>query len=388
MASPKPSNSTKPAKLPDLLATLKAWCRATAVPFDDFRKTVSKVQNATIGVPAARGLFTDINKVIRKAPRTVYVQRNKPVLAAVRGFRTLLQEAHKNPTKCRQLIVGHPDYIGIMDAAKEGMGGVIIGENSACEPTVFRFEWPKEVQNEVVSNDNPNGSITNSDLEMAGLLLCWLVLEYVAPDLYHKHVALFCDNSPTVAWVRKMAAKGSRVAGELLMALALRMKIRAASPLTALHIAGEQNSISDIPSRSFGGTPQWHCKTSDEFATLFNSNFPLPNQHSWRVFQIPSALSTRVISILLMKGSGMAEWRRLPTQKKNTGASGRSTASLWEWTLTYRKKQQVSKHEHECSQGLRRGHDGDTLAEDAKLGLAQSLQHSRPLARRFPWTRG
>ena len=74
------------AKLPDLLATLKAWCRATAVPFDDFRKTVSKVQNATIGVPAARGLFTDINKVIRKAPRTVYVQRNKPVLAAVRGF--------------------------------------------------------------------------------------------------------------------------------------------------------------------------------------------------------------------------------------------------------------------------------------------------------------
>ena len=240
----------------------------------------------------------------------------------------------------------------------------------------------------MLTDDNPDGSITNSDLEMAGLLLCWLVLEYVAPDLHHKHAALFCDNSPTVAWVRRMAAKGSRVAGLLLMALALRMKVRATSPLTTLHIAGEQNSIADIPSRSFGGTPQWHCKTDEEFLKLFNSNFPLPNQHSWTLFQIPSALTTRVISILLMKGSGMEEWRRLPTPKPSTGASGKSIANLWEWTLTWRKKQLVSKQEHGSCQGSQPEHDEEHLAEVARLELAQSLQRSRPLARRYPWTRG
>ena len=376
------------AKLADILATLRSWCRATTIPFDDFRKTVHKIQNATIGVPAARGLFTEVNKVLRKEPRQVYIKRNTPLLEAVRVFRALLQEAHKSPTKCRQLVVGHPDYVGIMDAAKEGTGGVIIGETEGCVPTVFRFEWPREVQDAMLTDDNPDGSITNSDLEMAGLLLCWLVLEYVAPDLHHKHAALFCDNSPTVAWVRRMAAKGSRVAGLLLMALALRMKVRATSPLTTLHIAGEQNSIADIPSRSFGGTPQWHCKTDEEFLKLFNSNFPLPNQHSWTLFQIPSALTTRVISILLMKGSGMEEWRRLPTPKPSTGASGKSIANLWEWTLTWRKKQLVSKQEHGSCQGSQPEHDEEHLAEVARLELAQSLQRSRPLARRYPWTQG
>ena len=373
-------------KLDAILATLKSWCRAQMIPFEEFRKTACKVQNATIAVPAARALFTEVNKVIKAEPRTVFIQRNKPLLTAVKNFRTLLQEAHKSPTKCRQLVVGHPDYVGIMDAAKEGTGGVVIGEGSACVPTVFRLEWPQEVQAQVVTEDNPDGTITNSDLEMAGLLLCWLVLEHVAPDLYHKHIALFCDNSPTVAWVMRMATRASRVAGQLLMALALRMKVRETSPLTTLHIAGDQNSIADIPSRSFGGTPKWHCRTDDDFLKLYNSHFPLPKQQSWTVFQIPSALSTRVISILLMKGSGMAEWRRLPTPKRNIHESGSRTANLWESTLTWRKKQQVSKHEHESSQDSQPERDEELLAEAAKLELAQSLQRSRPLARRFPWT--
>jgi hypothetical protein len=45
-------------------------------------------------------------------------------------------------------------------------------------------------------------------------------------------LALFSDNSPTVSWVRKMAAKGSKVADQLLRALALRMRQRHVSPLT------------------------------------------------------------------------------------------------------------------------------------------------------------
>ena len=133
----------------------------------------------------------------------------------------------------------------------------------------------------VCTKDNPTGQITNSDLELAGLLMCWLVMEDVTPCLRHKHVGLYCDNSAAVAWVDRMATRSSKVAGPLLMALAIRPKERGASPLTPLHIAGVQNGIGDIPSRSFGGTPEWHCKTDAEFLTLFNSKFPLPNQISW-----------------------------------------------------------------------------------------------------------
>lgn len=39
--------------------------------------------------------------------------------------------------QCHELIVGHPNFVGIMDAALEGTGGVVIGEADVCVPTVL-----------------------------------------------------------------------------------------------------------------------------------------------------------------------------------------------------------------------------------------------------------
>jgi hypothetical protein len=60
------------------------------------------------------------------------------------------------------------------------------------------------------------GTRTNSDLEMAGLFLLWLVMEDVCDLQSGAHVAIFSDNSPTVSWVRRMAAWGSLVVDLLL----------------------------------------------------------------------------------------------------------------------------------------------------------------------------
>jgi hypothetical protein len=74
---------------------------------------------------------------------------------------------------------------------------------------VFRLQWLLDIFSNLVLVNNPGGRITNYDLEMAGLLLLWLCLEGTAPDLAHKHIALFGDNSPTVSWVDKMASRKS-----------------------------------------------------------------------------------------------------------------------------------------------------------------------------------
>ena len=66
--------------------------------------------------------------------------------------------------------------MGVKDASGQGVGGIIVGENNECTPTVFRVEWPDDIKQDLVSEKNPNGQITNSDLEMAGLLLLWLVI--------------------------------------------------------------------------------------------------------------------------------------------------------------------------------------------------------------------
>jgi hypothetical protein len=187
-------------------------------------------------------------------------------------------------------------------------GKVIVGELSPIPPTVFHLQWPANISADLVSFENPRGRINNSNLEMAGLLLLWLCLEGVTPDLAHKHVALFSDNSPTVSWVTKMASKKSRVAAQLVRALALCLNIKQSCPLTPVHIPGVENALTDIPLRSFGSVPEWHCLSDGNLLTLFNNKFPLPEQASWTCFQFNTNVTMRMISALRMKGITLAEW--------------------------------------------------------------------------------
>jgi hypothetical protein len=172
--------------------------------------------------------------------------------------------------QCRELTCGWPDYIGIVDASSHGVGGVMVGELSGCVPTVFRWQWPEDIHTQVISFDNPAGNITNSDLEMAGLLILWLVIEGICGSLTEKRIALFGDNSPSISWVARLGSRRSSVAENLIQALALRLKLQRACPLTPIHIEGDRNAISDVPSRSFGSNPAWKCDTDDTLLTLFD----------------------------------------------------------------------------------------------------------------------
>jgi len=163
------------------------------IPFKEFERVIAKVRHAFTAIPAGRGLLTPCNKMLQTKPPLVFLQQNPILRAAIMGCRTLLQESSDSPTGCRRLVGGWPDYIGVCDASSHGAGGVVFGENKACVPTVFRWEWPPAIRE--LYHDN---KITNSDLELAGLLFLWLVMELVCGDLREQRAALFSDNSPTV----------------------------------------------------------------------------------------------------------------------------------------------------------------------------------------------
>lgn len=135
--------------------------------------------------------------------------------------------------------MGEPDFIGMKGASIHGVGGCVVGDKRGCRPTVFRVvEWPQWVKDEVLltkegwnnlppdmqarlqethpGEEIPVGYLTNSDLEAAGMLLLVLVMEDVCALQPGSHLALYSDNSPTVSWVRRMAAKGSQVASQIL----------------------------------------------------------------------------------------------------------------------------------------------------------------------------
>jgi hypothetical protein len=76
----------------------------------------------------------------------VYLHHNPMLCVAIMGCQTLLRESSDSPTRCCELVGGWPDYIGVCDALLHGVGGVIFGENEACVPMVFRWEWSQEVK--------------------------------------------------------------------------------------------------------------------------------------------------------------------------------------------------------------------------------------------------
>ena len=162
---------------------------------------------------------------------------------------------------------------------------------------------------------------------MVGLLFLWLVMEDVCDITPGMHFTLFSDNLPTVSWAWHLAARGSQVAGQLILALILHLKVRQVSPLTPLHIAGKDNALTDIPSHSFGNEPRWFCETDDDLLTLFNRMFSLPLQNLWTNYHVSFKMHARMIS-MQMKDSSMDEWDRLPKPGRHTGKTGWPVSGL------------------------------------------------------------
>ena len=120
-----------------------------------------------------------------------------------------------------------------------------LGADSELTPLVWRVQWPKDITDDVVSFKTPSGKLTNSDLEMAGVLLQEAVLEaYLGTDLAHVQTAIGCDNSPAVAWTIRMETRSdSSIAFRLLKGLTMRQRNTRASPPAVFHLAGVRNTL-------------------------------------------------------------------------------------------------------------------------------------------------
>ena len=186
--------------------------------FKAFEKLVGKMRHASLGIPGSLGLPTPINQLLGKQQKWICLRKHHEVGDMLSDFRTLLRESTKDPIKVTILVPSLPDYLGHCDACKSGAGGEWHSGELCLEPIVWRVEWPLDIQQQTVSFDNPGGTITNSDLECAGLLLHIMVLESIV-DLIYKHIGAYCDNTPTVSWAARLASKRSRIAGRLLRAL-------------------------------------------------------------------------------------------------------------------------------------------------------------------------
>ena len=309
-------------KIAKIQTMIKHIAKQSNVPLKTFQQVTGKLNNAAIGIPAGKGLFSPIYHAMSSSKANIPI--TPQLRQALRDWSSLLRRIGSRPTNVLELIAKLPNYISYVDASGFGVGGVWIHGSSDIPHTVWRREWPADITKRLVSTSNPKGDITNSDLEMAGVLLTWLVLEQIAPrSLQFAHVGIFCDNTPSVAWANRLTSSKSIVAGHLLRALALRQHIHRTSPLLTISIAGEANTMADVASRSFRDK-RFNSPTNKTFCKTFNSIFPLQS-NSWKEFHLSDKLFSRVTSCLRGKPLKMESWTKLPGDGKNIGLTGAPT---------------------------------------------------------------
>jgi len=368
-------------KVSKIRAHLIHISRQKMIRLGELEKLNGRLMHATIGIPNGRGLLSPLIATIATKGKSKFyknklIRLNTETKQALRDWKELLRVSNLHPTPCADLLPATATYGGYCDASKKGAGGVWFGIDKLLPPIVWRIALPQHLQDEVVSFENPKGTISNSDLEMLGLLLQWLVLEHFA-DLAHTHVACWCDNTPTVAWASKLLASKAKRVAQLLWILALRMLACQASPLTTFHVAGTSNRMADFASRSFQKFP-----TTKEFLTEFHSQFPLPQNGSWIAFQFPTKTLGRLFSLLSTTTPTLESWSRLKLQGSVIGGTGRTSfQSVSIHTFRTWMLQNAS-----WSSKLSLDGSGKVFSEeDAKSKPVASKQRLAPLPRPSNW---
>ncbi|KAL7525124.1 hypothetical protein ACHAWF_005367, partial [Thalassiosira exigua] len=107
------------------------------------------------------------------------VALDKGVHHALDDFRWLHENISTRPTRIAELIPLAPSAEGHHDASGAGAGGVwfpgplLVPRRGfqAGQPLLWRLRWPEYITKRLVTDSNPHGTLTNSDLELAGGLL-------------------------------------------------------------------------------------------------------------------------------------------------------------------------------------------------------------------------
>jgi hypothetical protein len=305
-------------KVTNIVSEIRKILKKKSVSLRRYRRIVGKLRHVALILPSTKGLFSAINKALKGDPKTIGLGKASEVRASFLDLAHLVATLGARPTHVQELVPNDEHYVGYCDACNAGAGGVWFSGELHLDPVVWRVAFPPEIAAQVISDSNPNGTLTNSDLEMAAVLLHYMILQQIT-DMKHKRSGTFSDNTPTVSWSTRMADKSQApTAGRLLRGLAAIQRATEAGPYTVTSVAGKQNQMADVSSRSF------HLIDNDVFLTHFNFTFPLPQRQSWKIVHLMPEQISNVILTLGGKRLALPQWTKHYGPK--TGKVGSSSA--------------------------------------------------------------
>jgi hypothetical protein len=254
------------------------------------------------------------------------VNLRKGVHQAISDFQWMADDIASRPTRIAEIVPLLPSALGYHDASGQGAGGVWFPSNdlnprlgsSQSQPLVWRLQWPKDVTDSLVSVQNPHGSISISDLELAGGLLHLDAIAH-AFDIRERTVLSKTDNLATMFWQRKGSTTTEKAPAHLLRLLGIHQRLHRYVPRHDF-IPGKSNPLADDASRLF------HLSNTN-FLSHFNSTYP--QLQSFKHVTPTPQLSSAVISALRMKTYSAESLQDVPPPTTPIGHNGSPSQVTW-----------------------------------------------------------
>ena len=166
----------------------------------------------------------------------------------IADWRMLAEQTADQPTHLAEIVRHEPTHPGFCDASGPGSGGVWLGLSYSGKDLVWRHPWLADIISKLVPSTNREGMVTNSDPELAAIVLYEATLLAAVPD---DRLAAPCsgsDNNPAVSWIKKEALTINPVITDLLRLHALHLRQFFLHPSIFYH-PGTKNRMADNASR-------------------------------------------------------------------------------------------------------------------------------------------
>ena len=272
-----------------------------------YQSYLGQLRFVAVAIPGSAGLFSALQLALTRSKGN-RIRITHSLRQHITAFASLAASLCHRPTHLAEIIPQTPSFLGTTDAAKPGMGGVYYDHTG--QGYVWRAPFPDSVQRRLVSTDNPTGTITNSDLEQAGML-AQLSLIAAQHSLPYATISTGCDNTPAVSRAQKGAVSSDGPAAHLCNYACQHQRLHRYCH-HAYYIPGPANVMADDASRL-------QHLTDTDFLLHFNQEYPQPQP--WILLHLPLQVVSRLISALHCQSP------LLPTHPNASKPTARSSAS-------------------------------------------------------------
>ena len=269
------------AELAQIFADLATTSRVSQRKWQSY---LGKLRFVSVAIPGSAGLFSALQLALNAAHGN-RIRITKSLRHHVRAFAALAASLRHRPTHLAEIVPEEPAILGTTDAAKAGMGGVFFDHEN--NPHVWRYPFPTDIQQNMVSTDNPDGTVTNSDFEHAGML-AQVSLIATTHDVTYSTVMTGSDNTPAVSRISRGAVSNDRADARLCHYQCQHQRMHRYCH-QGFFLPGKANVMGDDASRL-------QQLTDAAFLAHFEQHYP--QDKPWRLLHLPSEISSPLISAL------------------------------------------------------------------------------------------